>query len=98
MKGKHSEWLTLKSKAFFEDHYYEVEPFINCYRTFSGVAGKCANCYAELLCKEITENFMKFARKEIELKKKGFTPECLARDLVREARLDRADLESRKLT
>lgn len=77
MEGQHSEWLGVKY-GFFENRFCEVEPFISCYRTFSGVAGKCANCYAEPLCKEINEDFFKFARKEIELKEKGLEPECLA--------------------
>ena len=68
MENTYSQWLGL-DYGFFKNRFCEIEPFINCYRTFSGVAGKCFSCYAEPLCLDMNKDFEEFAKNNEEVKK-----------------------------
>lgn len=63
----------------FEKHLTWVDLFVDCYLIFSGVAGKCDNCCANVLCRRLNEDCLDFARKDLALAKGGYIPECLGK-------------------
>ena len=51
---RYSNWLGIRT-GIFDNHTEDVEPFVECYLLFHGVAGKCHSCYARDLCIRLNE-------------------------------------------
>ena len=57
MKGgsvRYSSWLPFE--RIFDDYSEDASKFANCFGIFRGRKGKCHNCYAFKVCRELRKS------------------------------------------